>query len=115
MLKNGAKTLWETWEGTGARSHTAFSSIGAWYIYGLAGIKPDGGYKTFSIKPFFSDKLSYVNTKLDTEYGESCVCWNRKDGQIFLDVKVPFNTVARLIINGEETEMYCGEYHLHID
>lgn len=114
MLKNGATTLWETWEGTGARSHTAFSSIGAWYIYGLAGIKPDGGYKTFSIKPYFFDKLSYVNTKLDTEYGEISVCWHRKDGQIYLDVKIPFNTVARLIINGEETEMYCGEYHLQL-
>ncbi len=115
MLKNGATTLWETWEGTGARSHTAFSSIGAWYIYGLAGIKPDGGYKTFTVKPFFAEKLSYIDAKLDTEYGEICVSWSRADHQVFLDVKVPFNTIAKLIVNEKETELKCGEHHFQFD
>lgn len=115
MLKNGATTLWETWEGTGAKTHTAFSSIGAWYVYGLAGIKPDGGYKTFTIKPFFAEKLSFVDAKIDTEYGEIVSKWERKDGKILLCVKVPFNTKATLKAFGKETELYSGEYHFEYD
>ncbi|MBQ7960334.1 MAG: family 78 glycoside hydrolase catalytic domain [Clostridia bacterium] len=115
MLKNGATTLWETWEGTGARSHNAFSSIGAWYIYGLAGIKPDGGYKTFTLKPCFAENLSYVDVSLDSEYGEIGVCWNRVDKKICLDVKVPFNTTAKLITDGKPVELKCGEYRYEID
>ena len=114
MLKNGATTLWETWEGTGARSHTAFSSIGAWYIYGIAGIKPDGGYKTFNIKPLLTQELSYVDTKLDTEYGEICVKWERKNDTIELYVNVPFNTKATLIVNKEKKELTCGEYYFEV-
>ncbi len=111
MLKNGATTLWETWEGTGARSHTAFSSIGAWFVYGLAGIKPDRGYKTFTIKPFFAEELSHVDVKLNTEYGDICVKWKREDNHISLDVKVPFNTVAKLILGEKQAELNCGEHH----
>lgn len=114
MRKNGATTLWETWEGTGARSHTAFSSIGAWYMYGLAGIKPEGGYKTFTVKPFFAKELSHVNAKLITEYGEICVKWQKEDRQINLDVKVPFNTTAKLILGEKQTELTCGEHRFEL-
>jgi len=114
MLENGATTLWETWEGTGARSHTAFSSIGAWYIYGLAGIKPDGGYKTFTIKPFFVDELSCVDVSLDTEYGKIFVRWERVENVIQLNVQIPFNTTANLVIDKKLTELCCGEYHFEI-
>lgn len=110
MLKNGATTLWETWEGTGARSHTAFTSVGAWYIYGLAGIKPDGGYKTFTLKPFFANELSYVDVSLNTEYGKICVWWERKEKQICLKVKIPFNATASLIINEKTEKLNSGEY-----
>lgn len=110
MLSNGATTLWETWEGTGARSHTAFTSIGAWYLYGLSGIKPDGGYKTFTVKPFITDELSFVDTKLTTEYGDICVKWKRTGSDYKINVTVPFNTTATFILDGKETAITCGEY-----
>ncbi len=110
MLKNGATTLWETWEGTGARSHTAFTSIGAWYIYGLSGIKPHGGYKRFTVKPFFVRELDYLKTELETEYGKIIVDWKRDRQKIYLIVTVPFNTTAQLVMPNQETELKCGEH-----
>ncbi len=110
MYKQGATTLWETWEGTGGKTHTSFSAIGAWYIYGLAGIKPDGGYKTFTIRPHFAEELSFVDAELDTEYGKISVKWERKEEEISLCVKVPFNTCAKLRVFGKETELYSGEH-----
>lgn len=110
MLSNGATTLWETWEGTGARSHTAFTSIGAWYVYGLSGIKPHGGYKTFTVKPFITDELSFVDTKLTTEYGDICVKWERVDTDCKIMVKVPFNTMATLILKDKKITLDSGEH-----
>ena len=114
MLKNGATTLWETWEGTGARSHTAFTSIGAWYVYGLAGIQPDRGYQTFTVKPFLAESLSYVDASQDTEYGKICVRWKRTGKRISLDISVPFNTTATLVIGEEIRKLSCGEHHFSL-
>ncbi|MBQ3553146.1 MAG: family 78 glycoside hydrolase catalytic domain [Clostridia bacterium] len=114
MLKNGATTLWETWEGTGARSHTAFTSIGAWYVYGLAGIQPDRGYQTFTVKPFLAESLSYVDASQDTEYGKICVRWKRSGKRISLDISVPFNTTATLVIGEEIRKLSCGEHHFSL-
>jgi len=110
MLSNGATTLWETWEGTGARSHTAFTSIGAWYLYGLSGIKPHGGYKTFTVKPFITEELSFVDTKLTTEYGDICVKWEKSEGSFKLNVNVPFNTSATLILKDKKIILDSGRH-----
>lgn len=110
MLKNGATSLWETWEGTGARSHTAFTSIGAWYIYGLAGIKPDRGYKTFTIEPYIAKELSFVDVKLETEYGEIAVKWARENETVNIEITVPFNTTATFKVNDKDVVLKCGNH-----
>lgn len=110
MIKNGATSLWETWEGNGSRNHTAFTSVDAWFTYGLAGIKPVGGYKEFTIKPYFADELSCLNISLQSEYGEIALHWERTLKGIHVEIKVPFNTIAHVNLNGVCFDAKAGIY-----
>ncbi len=117
FIKNGATTLWETWEGNGSQNHTALSSIDAWFFYGLAGIKPNalnGGYKNFSIKPFFAKELTHLDVKLKCEYGVIDVCWVKNGKNIDLNVKIPFNTTAELILPDEKLTLKAGNHKLSV-
>lgn len=117
MAECGATALWETWEGNGSQNHTALGGFDSWFFYGLCGIKPSvkgGGYKNFSISPFYSDKLQWATATINTVYGNLCVKWERRGEKIKLQVKVPFNTTA-VVFNGSEwVRRSCGEYSFYI-
>lgn len=110
MVKHGATSLWETWEGNGSKNHTAFSSADAWFTYGLAGIKPHGGYKEFTLKPYFAEELSNLHMSLNSEYGEISLYWERTSAGISVEIKVPFNTVAHINLNGKCFDAKSGIY-----
>lgn len=114
MLHNGATALWETWEGNGSKNHTAFSSADAWFTYGLAGIKPLGGYKEFTLKPYFADELSYLNISLISEYGEISLKWKRISERIHVEIKIPFNTIAHVNLNGRCFDAETGTYNINL-
>ena len=114
MLKNGATSLWETWEGNGSKNHTAFLSADSWLFYGLAGIKPKGGYKEFSIKPFFAEELDNLDVKLECEYGEIALNWKRCNEGIDVNIKIPFYTTAHINLKGERFDLNAGTYNYHI-
>lgn len=114
MIEKGATALWETWEGNGAKNHTAFLSADSWLFYGLAGIKPNGGYKEFFIKPFFTEKLDNLDVKLECEYGEIALNWERCNKGIEVNIKIPFNTTAHIDLNGDCFDLESGTYKYHI-
>ncbi len=110
MIENGATTSWETWEGTGSKNHTAFSSCDSWFFYGLCGIKPFGGYKEFSIEPFFADELDYVNASIECEYGSISLKWQRIGDEIIVEMDIPFNTTAHVNLKGKKKSLMSGKY-----
>lgn len=110
MIKNGATSLWETWEGNGSKNHTAFSSMDAWFFYGLAGLKPMSGYKEFSLKPHFAPEMSFLSTALECEYGTISLKWIRKGNSIEVEIQVPFNTVAHVDLNNKCFDLEAGIY-----
>lgn len=117
FLKNGATALWETWEGNGAKNHTAFSSFDSWLFYGLAGIKPNknGGYRGFFIKPYFAEELSKLKVSLECEYGEIVLLWERKKNGIKVKINIPFNTFAKVDLKGKHLTLDSGEYEYLIN
>jgi len=110
MIKNGATSSWETWEGTGSKSHTAFTSCDSWLFYGLCGIKPFGGYKKFSIKPFFAQELESLSASIECEYGTISLKWQRNGSAIDVEIAVPFNTTAYVDLNGKNLKLNSGIY-----
>jgi len=98
-LKQGATTLWETWDGESSRNHIMFGDISAWMIQHLAGIAPDPdapGFKHFHIRPAFVESLDEVTATHHSPYGTIRSAWQRAADGIRLEVEVPPNTTAQV-------------------
>tara|TARA_R110002033_G_scaffold56090_3_gene104974 strand:- start:57684 stop:60440 length:2757 start_codon:yes stop_codon:yes gene_type:complete len=127
-VTQGATTIWERWDGQkpngdfqtismNSFNHYAYGAIGDWMYKTLGGInsssKTDGvGYKKIILKPHVDNKLvskkeeeqsederlTMVNTDLDTYYGKISSHWKKGDNQFSMDFNIPVNTTAELHI-----------------
>lgn len=103
MLRRGATTTWEAWDGSNSLLHSSYLHIGAWFTEGLAGIQPDPngpGYKRFIIKPgvLTSKRLDWVKGRFESPYGTIRSEWQLRNGTLELRVSVPPNTTATLYL-----------------
>lgn len=109
----GATTVWERWNsilpdgsisGTGMNSlnHYAYGSIVEWMYRNVCGISPleaAPGFKAFKIQPTISGKLQYAKATLKSAMGTIESGWTLdKAGKVTLEIRVPFNTQATVII-----------------
>ena len=109
MIDNGATSIWETWEGFGAKSHTLFSFVDEWIMNELCGIKPvKNGFKEFKIEPYFCDELDFLSGKLETVYGDISVDWKRGNDRITVNIHVPFNTFGKFSHDGKVVDLTQG-------
>lgn len=108
MVKNGATTIWELWNGNTAdpemNSHNHVMLLGdlmIWYYEHLAGIKTDkkeNAFKKVIMSPIFYDSLSYVKAFHDSPYGKIKSEWHKTETALSWDIAVPCNSSARLEI-----------------
>jgi alpha-L-rhamnosidase len=109
MLRRGATTMWEDWEGRQSLLHSSYLYIGAWPIEGLAGIKPTpnvGGFKNFILRPGIcgQPELSHARASYDSEYGRIASAWKIKFGRLHFQATVPPNTKATLYLPTTKAE-----------
>lgn len=114
QVKAGATTIWEHWDGIkpdgsmwsadmNSFNHYAYGAIGEWMfkvVGGLAPIQP--GYKLSLIRPRFNRSLSSASAALDTVYGQLSAAWAFEGDQIALEVVVPANTQADIVLDVRE-------------
>lgn len=103
MLRRGATTVWEAWDGRNSLLHSSYLHIGAWFIEGLGGIQPDPsgpGYERFIIKPgvLANKPLDWVRVQFESPYGTIESEWRIRNGRLELKVAVPPNTTATLYV-----------------
>jgi alpha-L-rhamnosidase len=106
MLQRGATTIWERWEelssgGMNSHCHPMLGSIGAWFYKYLAGIQPDvenPGWGLIQIKPFPVGDLTAVKASVETLRGTISVKWRRNSECFSLEVAVPTNSEAYVMI-----------------
>ncbi len=111
MVKKGATTWWERWNGdTGdpamnSYNHYAFGSVMAWVYRRVAGIDTMGsgaGFHELAIHPHVDEKLGHVRAEYDSAYGTVTTEWTRSaDGGLTLEVQVPANASARVYLPGK--------------
>ena len=97
MLAEGATTIWEQWDGLHSQCHSSFLSIGAWFLRGLAGLRPDPahpGFARFHVRPGVVGELTFVRASYDSIHGPITVSWRLGGGRLTLDLAVPPNTTA---------------------
>lgn len=104
MIKNGATTIWELWNGDTAnpamnsRNHVMLlGDLLIWFYEDLAGIKNDPSsvaYKKILMEPVFPRKLNKVNASYLSPYGKIGSHWNRSGDTLSWQITIPANTTA---------------------
>jgi alpha-L-rhamnosidase len=119
--KRGATTIWEQWAGydeTGApqasHNHYAFGSVCGWLFDTVAGIHVDRG-NHFTLAPHYGGTLTHAKAHYDSIYGKVVSEWRLKNGRFFLEVTIPCNTTADIVLpNGENHSVNCGKHKFAI-
>lgn len=109
MLRQGATTIWEAWDGHNSRLHSSYLHVGSWFIEGLAGIRSDPanpGFKHVIIEPgvITDGRLNWVGARLDSPYGLIRSQWFVDADQLEIQVTVPPNTTATLLVPSSNME-----------
>ncbi|MBI5362830.1 MAG: family 78 glycoside hydrolase catalytic domain [Planctomycetes bacterium] len=112
QLEQGATTMWERRDafvpgrgfqdaGMNSFDHFAFGSVGEWMMGWLVGMRPDEkqpGWKHFVVAPAPTAKVTHAKGWHATLRGRVEVAWRKSDGVFELDVTVPANTSATVVL-----------------
>ena len=121
MLSKGATTIWERWDydtrGPGMNSEALLIQAGnldAWFYQTLAGIRPAApGFKKILIQPAIVGDLKWVKAHFDSPYGRITSDWKIVDNRLIIDVTIPTNTTATIVVPGKKGgthEVGSGHY-----
>lgn len=120
MPKNGATTIWESWEGNSTPSkgiaslnHYSKGAVVEWLINTMCGINIAGENK-FLISPKVGSKETFANCEYRSIYGKVACGWRKENENIIYKITIPENTSARVILNGEEKDLQSGNYEFTI-
>ncbi len=109
-VRMGATTIWERWDGQKTDStfqdpgmnsfnHYAYGAIGDWMYRVSAGIETqDPGYKHLILQPHPTKKLEFSKATFDSQYGPVSSGWERKGDKISVNVTIPPNATATIVI-----------------
>ncbi|MBR1514314.1 MAG: family 78 glycoside hydrolase catalytic domain [Bacteroidales bacterium] len=124
MVRNGATTIWELWNGNTAdpamNSGNHVMLLGdliIWeyeYLGGIRALEP--GYSKIELKPYPIEGLDFVNCAYNSVSGRIESNWKRQGNRFEWDIIIPANTTAEVCLptaNGYEVKTYgSGKYHL---
>ena len=104
MVRNGATTIWELWNGNTANpamnsgNHVMLlGDLILWEYEYLAGIRPaEPGYSKIVIKPHVIDGLKSVSCSYQSPSGLIESSWTNNNGKFTLTVVIPPNTTASI-------------------
>lgn len=98
--------IWEEMEGpTNSLNHPMHSGFAAYFYESLGGIKStteNAGFKVFTVNPEFSSKIKQTKVNVPTPYGTITNDWNFENGMLKMNLTIPFNTKAEIILNEKE-------------
>jgi len=124
QVGKGATTVWEHWDGLkpdgtmwstkmNSFNHYAYGAVGDWMYRTIGGITldPEGpGYKKIVFQPQPGGGVTSAHQAIETPYGTAALSWNLTETVWTLELEVPANTSARLILP-EGTQTFGAGKH----
>ena len=110
MVKRGATTIWERWEGKddagnffspkmNSFNHYTFGGCGEWMMGYLVGLRAESpGFKTVHVAPTILPGLNMASGSFESPYGTVSNRWERKAGRISMHLVIPPNSAARVVL-----------------
>lgn len=114
----GYTTLPETWTLSpefrdASLNHVFMGDVSAWMMNQLAGINYDEskpGFKNILITPHFVDGLDWAEGNYWSKNGYVYSFWERKGSEVTLEVHIPANCTADIIVNGVKQSVGAGSH-----
>jgi alpha-L-rhamnosidase len=103
MPKNGATTIWESWEGTQAQggiaslNHYSKGAVCEWLFKTMCGIRIDGE-NHFMIAPKPGGSFTYAKTSYQSIYGNVESSWEKLGCNYTFIIQIPGNTTATIVL-----------------
>jgi len=111
-INQGATTIWERWDGyvkgrgfqnpgMNSFNHYSIGAVGEWMYRVILGINPsekNPGFKHFTIKPQPGGTLTWAKGSYKSINGLISSEWRKDKEQFKLDVEIPVNTSATIIL-----------------
>ena len=120
MPKNGATTIWESWEGTKAQggiaslNHYSKGAVCEWLFKTMCGIRVDGE-NHFTIAPRPGGHFTYAKASYDSVYGRVESGWKKENEKWNFDIAVPANCTAEIVLPEMTPEtVSAGIYHFEL-
>lgn len=144
-LSKGATTIWEHWDGIkpdgtmwsdnmNSFNHYAYGAVADWMYSVIGGIDSDevrAGYRHSRVAPRPGGGIGSARVAQRTPYGELVSQWRMEGGKMLLEVTVPHNTTATIVVpmgtitqnsgltfafdgRGQAAEAGSGVYHLEV-
>jgi alpha-L-rhamnosidase len=104
MIRKGATTMWERWNGDvgdvamNSYNHYAFGAVVGFLYRRLAGIAPaEPGFRRIEVRPLFDPRIGRVRADYDSRMGRiSTEVDGDATGLTRVSLTVPANTTARV-------------------
>ncbi len=99
QLAKGKTSLTEAWDGGSSQNHFMLGQIEEWFYHDLAGIQSaDNGFKKIRIAPQPVGDVTWVKACYKSLRGEIEVKWQRSKNRFQLEVEIPANTTAEIVV-----------------
>ena len=133
QVKTGATTIWEHWDGLkpdgtmwsadmNSFNHYAYGAIGEWLVRVMAGINIDEskpGYKHVILTPQPGGGLTSAKGVYESVYGTIVCQWQLDGDELEVNVELPANTSATLILENVgqplKAELKNGHYTFRVE
>ena len=116
MPKQGATTIWESWEGPNSQegvaslNHYSKGAAVEWLFSTMCGIRV-AGENRFVIAPRPGGHFTHAGAKYNSVYGMVESRWEKRDGRTVYTVRVPANCEAEIVLPGGTREtVVAGTY-----
>jgi alpha-L-rhamnosidase len=121
-IKNGATSIWERWDGwtpekgfqdpgMNSFAHYAFGAVVGWMYREIGGINnASAGFNEIEIKPLFDPKLDWAKSSYESVHGPIKVSWKKSGSGHSINVDVPPNTVATVILGNQKSTVGSGHH-----
>ena len=116
MSKNGATTIWESWEGTQAQGgiasleHYSKGAVIRWLFDTMCVIQIDGE-NHFTLHPVPGGHFTYANAEYNSVFGHITSSWKKNENGMTFTFVIPSNTEAHVILpDSSEHDINTGTH-----
>lgn len=120
MPKNGATTIWESWEGDAtpdrgiaSLNHYSKGAVCEWLFSRMCGIRISGENR-FEISPLVGGSLTHAACTYKSIYGTVSSGWERVGEKTVYTVSVPAGTEAHFSAQGIDKILSAGSYRFEV-